>query len=589
MIKTLKKLLAVALVAVLLPLPSPAQTIAAIKVPASVTAAPVAGAAIVSPLNVSASLPATVLPSAAFGAPILGAVPAAAVPVQALPVLRSVSASISAASSDETGRTLTNSYDGALTGVASSEIAPVAGVTPTALPSLARSAAAERVTRAVVTAAARKNQSGAAVSKGTILGIVAGVITIGALIFVLARNGSEKNKIWEQSPASKQVVQIDQARAAGDATTLFKIEAEARARQKTTQDADAKKAKTLDAFDGVVALRGGVNGNAVSSKPSERPGAQLPSTWKDRLTTDEAAARRSGDISRLARTLADLRAELAKENAAAGIYSEDLRKFQAEVPTFGGAMGAQADKASKDLNEFRAEAETEQALHDQYAAALRAIVSERLAATNPAFRGELERADRLARIASGALSTLDDQADKVDRDLKEMAAQRRAQRDNLAEADKHTADPGLAPNGDPIITDNSQDWKDKAAQNAANAQAAAASAKANIEAFNRDLASLRRDAALQEEGLDKSLPRSARVGQPDWQNGINRDLLEPWQLEDAARNFTEAEANDARARFGTAKGAVDAVQSAVKTRKNEVKQRVDEAVDAEIARQTKNW
>ncbi len=594
----LKRLLAVLISLSLVPTASMAQALAKAPAPVafsatvaapSISAMPVIGAfstptALVPVLAAASLTPAALAPVAA----------AAATPVAVKPVLEVVSAKITASKpgSLEAASALETAYTGSLS-AASADAVPGA---PSALSSALKPSAAASSDDSSRVPSPRSPRSGKINVK--LLAIIGGaVIVIGLIIGLLVHNGSAKNKVWEQSRAAQEVVKIESAIRSGDAETLFKIEAEARSRQKTSQDADAAKAKTLDAFDGLVALRGGTTGNAASTKPEQRPGGQLFTTWKNRLADAEAQAKQSGTIAPLARALSDLRAEIAKENTVAGVYAQDLRKFQAEVPVIGGAMGEQASKATTELGAFRFEAASEQGLHDQYYAAMRQIVADRLAATSSDFRASLERADRLSTLAAGTLSTLDDLADKVDNDFKTMAAERRAQKDNAAEAGRHTADPVLDAAGKPtydsagkaITQDNSQTWKDKAAQNAANAQAAAASAKANIEAFNRDVKTLRGDRAMESESLDKSLPKSADVGNPDWEHGIHRDLLEPWQLGNASTDFTEAEANDARARFGTAKGAVTSVQQTVDQRKKELKAAIDKAIDDEVARESKGW
>lgn len=450
--------------------------------------------------------------------------------------------------------------------------------------------------------------------------IAAGFL-MAAVILVITSCGKSKSDLWESSKSNQDIVAIEKARRAGDAETLIRIAREARTRQarskelvadaksrgsKTVNNAtkdDVKTAQAYEAFDGLVGARGETNGNAVSRDPQQRIGEELPATWQERIAAAEAEARRSGFEGALALQLEALRSELGRENAAAGRIEGDIKSFDEQVPfLFGGRLKEQSAKAQQDLDEFKnTELTPEEALYQAAAASMRQRVSARLAQKSQEFQGHLSRMDRLAGLAEGQLKSAAELARAIDDDLRDMAVHRHNEAYNLLMASQNervaVRKPAFDRHGNPVYDakgnrvyrtvyeDQSGPYRALAASEASAAQASAAGAKRGLEILRGMIASLHRDSAIQAEGLGPALPSGTNGTQIDPGHGPIFDFWADSTWAFFSNQFSEAQASEARARFGGVVEPLNRVEQEVARRRGAEAGWLQEQIEREIDRQ----
>lgn len=280
------------------------------------------------------------------------------------------------------------------------------------------------------------SQRGAANVK--VIAAIAGAVLVVALVIGLfIHRGNQKDKLWADSPAAAAVVQVETARRANDAETLFKIAAESRQRAAARAEkiADARtrrlekvgersiaQEETLLAFDNLAAARAELNANEVSNDPARRIGKERPATWTSRLNELEADAKTTGFEGRIGTSLDSLAAEVSGENKAVAGLSQDVATFEQTVPSLGGAaLKEQREKARADVAGFQGEINAESGEHGSKLNAVRGRIYSRLEAGSAEFRDRSARRSALSTLESGTAATAATRAASVETELRAMA------------------------------------------------------------------------------------------------------------------------------------------------------------------------
>lgn len=489
------------------------------------------------------------------------------------------------------------------------------------------------------------SQRGAANVK--VIGIIAGaVLAVALIIGLIIHHGNQKDKLWSNSPAAAEVVQVEKARRANDAETLFKIagEAQKRAADRAEKIADAKSRRSdkvdgrsideeqsLKAFDELAAARATLNANEVSSDANRRVGKVRPETWNGKLNELESEAKATGFEGRIGNELDSLQGEIGVENKSLSEIGGKLADFEKQVPSFGGAaLKEQRQKAQADLAAFQKEVTGEFDQHSAKMGAVRGRIYDRLQQGNAEFRQVASRRDALAKLEAGPATTAADRASSVETELRNVADKLKIRDDANKEAvrlsdeakthdaeakrleraevkvpvkDPQTGQQARDANGNLLWTIEIQDLsgpeKEKAAQARRDAQAkldearnAAIAARDAAVRAGRDRDDLVRDADLLRN--DETLKGLRVASVPSSVPGVSVYVVWRWvDLDRQDADFfleviTYDQANELRAKFSTVKGGFDETKRAVGEARGAQDSWLSKKVTDELERQKKS-
>lgn len=415
------------------------------------------------------------------------------------------------------------------------------------------------------------------------------------------------NKAWGRSRQAREIVEVERARASGDAAALAEMGRQAgehyerlasQLAQSPKRDDPFKKAEQETAFTSLVLARAKLNENAVSQDVQSRIGEQPPEHWRKFLAELEASAGRSEFEGLLALSLLELEAELGREKAAGTIIQSHIERFSDRVPTFSGALGKALNRATQDLEGFRAvELSAEEKLHASMNGAMRGRIGNRLHRESAPYRQHSDRRGRLATVLEEAIKPAAELAREIDRQLDSAIGHRRSEALNLTLAAANSAVPvphtrsirdssgNIHLESYIVVEDHSFLYRSMAASDAASAKDAVASGNVRLRALDPKIRDLHSNATIQEEGLRPSLPAGSAHDVNQGGGGWANMFLPPiWAHYESMESLSQV--HQARAAFTPILDNLRNLEREVDSRRNDEEHWVQDQIDRDVHAQT---
>ncbi|MFC1523063.1 HEAT repeat domain-containing protein, partial [Elusimicrobiota bacterium] len=442
--------------------------------------------------------------------------------------------------------------------------------------------------------------------------VTATAATIGGFSFYSSRRTNE----WKNSQSAKDLARIKEAKEYNDIKDLQLIsegareryenlnyhieEAESRGRKKlNNRNKDTvKKAKRLIAYDLLIITLADLAKNSLATDPSKRIGGELPAVWKERLDNAEQEAIETNFDGKLALKLKSLANEIRDQRTITEELNNNLKTFDAAVPSiFGGEMKEELKGAKAELENFQSsETAEERALYQNKNTGMRRRVSRRLYSEREDYKQHWDRYDSLGKLLKEKLTDAADRARQVDTELREMISEYDEAARNYRLARSHRSVPVTRYRTNhkgeqetyTAYEDQSAPYRSRARSAESDAQEAARKANRKLGELRTMLPALHRDRTIFTEGLKELLPKEpGKNVDADSGFGYIGAVLLPPIFGMFSSMSSSSDGQRARRKFKPVLESLERVEALVKARKNKESKWINNEIDIDLAKQIK--